>query len=1245
MDEGSATPLGVHLVQGGATIAIPAPGAEALDLCLFEGERETRYRLPCRTGDVFHGMLPGLAEGARYGLRAHGPHDLRFNPAKLLLDPWARQIDRPFATQSVLLDRDPADSAPAMPKAILTLPFPPAVPPAQSGPRIVYELHVRGFTQRNPAIPEAIRGTFAALGHPASIAHLQRLGVTHIEVMPAAAWADEPHLAPLGLTNYWGYNTVGWLAPDPRLAPGGMAEVRAAVAALADAGIGVILDIVLNHSGEGDEGGPTLSLRGLGDAAWYRTLPGAPGRYANETGCGNSLAFDHPFALRLAMDAMRHWIEQAGLAGLRLDLATTLGRRAAGFDHDAPLLQAMRQDPVLAARWIIAEPWDVGHGGYRLGAFPPGWGEWNDRYRDGVRRFWRGNAGSLGELATRLAGSRDIFATRPATDSVNYVTAHDGFTLADLVSHTDKHNGGNGEDNRDGSNDNNSWNHGVEGPDEALRDRRASDVRALLATLLASRGTPMLSMGDEAGRSQQGNNNAWCQDNATSWFDWPGADAGLIDFTARLIAARRTHPALHGAAQLLGRACPSGEQDVAWLHLDATPIIEGTWTSETSRSLVMLLHGSGDRVIIAVHGDDAAATWRLPPPRAGQAWHVVADSADPSRGGPADGEMTLAPRSVVWCAERAVTRRGATAADPALLAALAQAAGIDTAWHDIAGVRHAVPEETLRAVLGALDLPAETAAQARDSLARRHAAPRRAMQAPGMCHPPPEGRRHVIMAQTFALRRDHDQGIGDYAALGQLGAASHGAALIGLSPPHALMPVERDRASPYQPSDRRFLEPVLLDVGALAPMGDAVRAALGAAEPAFAALRAGSVVDYPAVWAAKRPVLEAAFRAAPAHELEAFRLAGGRALEDFATFAALSDQFGPRAAWPGGFAHPGDAGLAAFRSQSESAIRFHMFLQWLCDGQLAAAAASGPGLYRDLAVGAAPDGAEVWSQPEAFLGGFSIGAPPDPFALSGQIWGLPVPDPHRSEAEGHAGFAKLLAANMRHARAMRLDHAMGLERLFVVPNGAPASAGCYLRYDANGMLGTLARESRAAECCVIGEALGTVPEGFHERLGECGVLAYRVLWFERDGTDFRHPDTWPAFAACCVSTHDLPPLAGWWEGADIAEAEALGLIGSAEAEQMRLLRAEDRSAIAAACGVAATTFNPALAAAVYGHVAQAPCALLLVPVEDLAGERVGVNLPGTDRERPNWRLRHALPTDRLAEGPYGAAIRAAIGRD
>lgn len=657
MGDGVAEPLGVTADAAGVNVAVVAPAATAIDFCLFDATgtvEVARHRLPCRTGAVWHGHIPGIAPGARYGLRAHGPWDPaaghRFNPAKLLVDPWATALDRPFRLHSAQLDTadwpDGADSAPFMPKGIVAepVPPPPAPAPLPAGARVIYELHVRGFTMRHPAVPEAIRGTFAGLAHPAAIAHLQALGVTHVELLPVVAGIDERHLPPLGLTNYWNYNPVAFLAPCPKLAPGGMAEVRAAVAALRKAGIGTILDVVFNHSGEGDELGPTLSLRGLGNTEFYRTL----GRgYANDAGCGNTLALDCPWPLRLVMDALRHWAVQAGVAGFRLDLAATLGRREHGFDPAAPLLTAMRQDPVLRDRLIIAEPWDIGPGGYQLGRFPPGWGEWNDRFRDTVRRFWRGDGGMLGDLATRFAGSPDLFADhRSLADSVNYVTAHDGFTLADLTAFTHRRNEANGEENRDGSGENHSWNHGVEGPsdDPAIIARRAADIRALLATLLLARGTPMLSMGDEAGRSQGGNNNAYAQDNALSWFDWAGMDTALVAFTGTLVRARLAHPALRAGARL------TGDGDVAWRRPDGGPLED--WNG--SRSLVVVLQAADDRVLVALHGDDAPCALVPPPARPGHAWTLLADSAG------AGGD--LAPRSVRLLAEE---RQSPSAADPA----------------------------------------------------------------------------------------------------------------------------------------------------------------------------------------------------------------------------------------------------------------------------------------------------------------------------------------------------------------------------------------------------------------------------------------------------------------------------------------------------------------------------------------------------------------------------------------------------
>jgi glycogen operon protein len=515
----------------------------------------------------------------------------------------------------------------------------------------------------------------------------------------------------------------------------------------------------------------------------------------------------------------------------------------------------------------------------------------------------------------------------------------------------------------------------------------------------------------------------------------------------------------------------------------------------------------------------------------------------------------------------------------------------------------------------------------------------------------PAGRRFGIAAQAYALRRADDQGIGDYTAIAELAraAAAQGAALLGLSPPHALSPLDRERASPYQPSDRRFLEPVLIDVAAL-PFD--VSAALAAQAPVFTALRRRDSVDYTAVWQAKLAVLRAAWAGfSPAHPLWAefagFRAEQGAALQGFASFTAIAEQQGSTDArtWPAALRDGGAAGVAAFAAEHAREVGFQAFLQWLADLQLGAAAWAGAGLYRDLAVGAAPDGAEIWAQAGSHLHGFSIGAPPDQFAPQGQVWGLPPANP-----QGVVGsFARLLGANMRHAAALRIDHVMALARLFVVPDGAPGSAGAYLAYPQRHLLGQLALASQRARCVVVGEDLGTVPPGFREDLAAAEVLSYRVLWFERRGEAFIPPADYPARAAACVATHDLPTLAGWWLGADLAERAALGLLAGAAGA--REARARERAALLAALHdagleVAAPAEGEAppaaFIAAVHALAAATPSALVLVQAEDLAGETAAVNLPGTDRERPNWRRRLPMPVAALLATPAARATLAAL---
>jgi glycogen operon protein len=1316
---GSPEPLGVTLAQDGANIAVLSAHATAIEFCRFDasGEMELeRIALPERTGSVFHGFVPGVADGERYGLRVHGPYDPRqghrFNPAKLLVDPYVRALDRPFAFHPAQVgggddprSRDDTDSAPFVPKGIVTHRAALAALNRRKVPwvsTILYELHVRGFTRTHPGVPESLRGTFGGLAHPAAIAHLTRLGVTAVELMPIGAWIEERHLARLGLSNYWGYNPVAPLVPDPRLAPGGIDEVRRAVVALRAAGIEVILDIVLNHTGEGNALGPTLSLRGLDNATYYRTHVDDHSRYVDDTGCGNVVALDRPPALRLALDVLRYYAATTGVDGFRFDLATTLGRRADGFDPDAPLLQAIAQDPALRDLKLIAEPWDVGPGGYRLGAFPAGWGEWNDRYRDTARKYWRGDPGQIADVATRIAGSADVFAQRrrPPSRSINFVAAHDGFTLADLTAYATKHNAANGEDNRDGCETNYSWNHGVEGPsdDPGIVAARRRDVRNLLATLLVSRGTPMLTMGDELGRTQQGNNNGYAQDSALTWVDWSAPDETLIAFVARLIELRKRYGALHEDRWLDGVVHgDSGVPDVEWRRPDGATMDGDDWANPDVRSLVIALHPRGGPkateapvqataspagVAIAFNAGDEAIIVRWPEPRDNCAWHVKIDTALPS-GLPAEAvtvsadETTVAPRSLVVVTEEpeGPPRWRSRGVAREVLDRLATSAGIAADWWDVSGKKHTVSPDTKRALLAAMGFGAETTADARTHLAaiaaRREQEQRAGCEAlaraeavrPERCFLPPElgngARRFGLAAHLYALKRNGDQGVGDFTTLAEIGAATAraGGRLVGINPLHALFLEDRERASPYHPSDRRFLDPIYIDVERNPDFAasEAARVIFALSAVQINALSARAEVDYPAVWTLKREMLQACFDIFDGRdaidplrsEFDRFVATGGEPLRRFALFDAIAAEH-PREAWqtwPAELREPGGAGAREFAQKHARRIRFALYLQWIADRQFGEAARMAResglalGFLRDLAVGAAPDGAEVWAHPGGFARGVAIGAPPDPFSMGGQNWNCPPPNPEVLVANHCAAFGALLAANMRHAGALRVDHVMALTRLFWIPDGAKPIDGAYVSYPFETLLGALAAESRRARCLVVGEDLGTVPEGFRERLVAANVLSYRVLWFERTGPSFAAPGRYLPMAATAVSTHDLPTIAGWWNGADIEEKAALGKLDAEAAAAAKQERARDKRALAEAIVAAEVTDGAALApyapheaeitAAIHRYAGATPSSLVLVQADDLALETNALNLPGTDRERANWRRKVRTPVDAL----------------
>jgi isoamylase len=702
---GSQFPLGATVHDGGTNFAVASGCADGMVLCLFDAAgAETRIPLRDYDAGVWHAFVPGVGAGQAYGYRATGPYDpahgARCNPAKLLLDPYARAFSgtvREGPDTAGYAGGDPdvpstADSSGSMPRSLVLAdelgrpagpgrpasPTRPGTPPRPASPgygypdMVVYEVHVRGFTMRHPGVPPELRGTYAGLGHEAAIAHLVDLGVTAVELLPVHESVAESFLVQEGLTNYWGYNTIGYFAPHQGYSaavragrPGGqVAEFRAMVDALHAAGLEVLLDVVFNHTAEGNQLGPTLCYRGLDNPGYYRLDPGDPRYYFDTTGTGNSLNVGEPVALQLIMDSLRYWLTQMHVDGFRFDLAATLGRQDGGFEQLSAFFDIVSQDPVVSMAKLIAEPWDVGQmDSYDLGRFPPLWSEWNGRYRDTVRDFWRSHQVGLGEFATRFCGSSDLYAgaRRRPTASVSLITVHDGFTLRDLVSYNDKHNEANGESNRDGTSDNRSWNCGAEGPtaDPEVLALRARQSRAMLTTLLLSFGVPMLLGGDEIGRTQQGNNNAYCQDNEISWFDWAAADADLLAFTKRLVALRRAHPVFRRRRFLAGTEA----SELRWFTPAGTEMTGSDWSDASALAVALYLDGSDDPDRAAdgtlLLDDDflvlVNAWWEpldfvLPATRPSAEWRVEIDTYDSAAGtesATAGTHATVGPRSIV----------------------------------------------------------------------------------------------------------------------------------------------------------------------------------------------------------------------------------------------------------------------------------------------------------------------------------------------------------------------------------------------------------------------------------------------------------------------------------------------------------------------------------------------------------------------------------------------------------------------
>ena len=685
---GTPSPLGACWDGEGTNVALFSQGAEAVDVCLFDGAgRETRIPLEESTHHVWHGYLPQVGPGQRYGFRVDGPYSpeqgLRFNPSKLLVDPYARAITGAFRLDPAVYGetaagvQDHRDSAPFVPKSVVVHD---AFPWGEDHHRphhawsdtVIYELHVKGFTAAHPDIPAHLRGTYAGLAHPAAISHLQHLGITAVELMPVHHFVSEPHLLTRGLTNYWGYNSLGYFAPHAGFSASGSAgeqvrEFKAMVRALHAAGIEVLLDVVYNHTAEGDEGGPTLSFRGIDNAHYYRLEEDAR-HYRDYTGCGNTLDARNPHVLQLLMDSLRYWVTEMHVDGFRFDLASALARSMHDVDKLSAFFDVIQQDPVVSQVKLIAEPWDVGEGGYQVGEFPPLWTEWNGMYRDTVRDVWRGSGSGVRELAYRLSGSSDLYQDdgRKPYASINFVTAHDGFTLHDLTTYETKRNEANGEDGRDGDSHNRSWNCGVEGPsdDPEVNALRLRQVKNLLSTLLLSTGVPMLTMGDELLRTQGGNNNAYCQDNPVSWVDWDLDERALEvrDLVAQLLRLRKEHPVFRQKAFFSGRALGSdGVKDICWFGPDGLELTDVEWFDPSVQTIAMYLDGRGiktrgprgervvdDSFLTLFHLGASAAEVTLPGTPWATGYDVVLDTAGERDASAVSGTaIRLTSRSVV----------------------------------------------------------------------------------------------------------------------------------------------------------------------------------------------------------------------------------------------------------------------------------------------------------------------------------------------------------------------------------------------------------------------------------------------------------------------------------------------------------------------------------------------------------------------------------------------------------------------
>lgn len=1260
---GNAAPLGATVLRGGINFALFSAHATKVTLCLFspDGKTETvRLDLPKREGDIWHGFVKDLKAGQLYGYRVDGPFapkdGHRFNAHKLLIDPYARELfgeiiqdDALFSydkwkTEDQDLTFDTRDSAPFMPKGVATAPAKPAnfkKPDTSWDKTFIYEAHVKGLTQRHPKVAPDARGHFSGLKDPAILQHLKSIGVSAIELLPVQSFFTEPRLTDLGLTNYWGYNPVNYFATHS--AYGDKESFKAAVKELHAAGIEIILDVVYNHTAESDELGPTLSYRGIDNASYY-ALQDDKRFYINHTGTGNTLDMTHPQVLALTITSLRYWVEEMGVDGFRFDLASTLSRGPHGFDRESDFLSACQNDPVLSKTKLIAEPWDIGPGGYALGQFPKGWGGWNDRFRDDVRSFWRGDDMAHKALAARLLGSADVFdhSHKSAHSSLNFITSHDGFTLRDVVSYNHKHNYANGEDNRDGHGHNLSDNMGAEGTTDNtdINAARLKRQKNLLATLIISQGTPMLLAGDEFGHSQGGNNNSYCQDNKITWLNWDGADEELQAFTAKLIDIRKNFPHFSQSQFLHGDSKgKSGASNVMWLSAKGGELQGPAWDDPalTCFGLVLNLVNEG-AVLVVINCGEAQEFHTLKE----EAWTHQLSTAETPKSNHVPGESvniySLESPYLTTDQKRDTLMRKAINY------------GVMDSFRDISGHVQITDETTLSAVLEA------------------------ASSVPPQPFPALQTQRPVYGAETlrnsggvwgvtcalYGLRSERNWGVGDFEDMAVLAEflAAKGAAFIGFNPVHALFPSAPHLYAPYSPSSREFL-----NVMHIAP--DKIPELWGEYLDFDFSSDGEIPVDYDKVYRDKTKAFDLAFsnfQALPKthkrrKDFKAFCDDKGDALAEQALFDTLFERLPQGQQTYSGFKNfakkyhnPSSAACRKFASENAERLTYYKYLQWVAHSQLsdaqsrAKSAGMSIGLYLDFAVGVVPGGADAWRYQETFAQGVSLGAPGDMANPDGQKWDLLPFNPHALLVQNFEPFKRALSGSMSLGGAIRIDHVLGLLRSYWIPQDG--GTGAYMSYPFDALLSVISEISRGEECIVFGEDLGTVPDGFRDRMASWDMMGCTVLLIERTSSgDIIPKDNLRELAVTGFSNHDFPTLSGFWTGEDFVWREKLGIGNDPGViDHEKRLREHDKYILGQRAGLdeGRETLSVKSMAKLQAWLAASPSLAFAVQLDDIVLEHKQPNVPGTTEEQPNWRRRAKLSLEELAKNDSCAVILKAI---